>query len=382
MSKDFALILTAAGKSERFNNGEKGAKKEYSLINGKSIVRMALDAFLPLPELRRVVITVPKGGEKEMKTSLGEVDSEIPIAFIEGGPSRTQSISHAMEYLSSFSDYSLIAIHDGARPFIDRDTICNCLYAADSYGGAIPGIRVADAMKRADEEAFIVSSVDRNGVWRIQTPQIFQRDKILSIYSTLKEDESFDDDASLFSSRGGRVKIVEGNEDNIKITWKDDLKRNKSNMRIGFGNDIHRLEEGRKLYIGGVLLDHTKGEVAHSDGDVLIHAVIDAILGAKAMGDIGTYFPTEAKKWKDADSKELLKVILDKTKPSIINIDATITLEGFKLNPRILDIRRSLAELLSTSIDKVSIKAKTNEGLDALGKGDAIKAEVVVLLAD
>ena len=287
-----------------------------------------------------------------------------------------------MEYLSSFSDYSLIAIHDGARPFIDRDTICNCLYAAESYGGAIPGIRVADAMKRADDEAFIVSSVDRNGVWRIQTPQIFQRDKILSIYSTLKEDESFDDDASLFSSRGGRVKIVEGNEDNIKITWKDDLKRNKSNMRIGFGNDIHRLEKGRKLYIGGVLLDYTKGEVAHSDGDVLIHAVIDAILGAKAMGDIGTYFPPEEKKWKDADSKELLKAILDKTNPSIINIDATITLEGFKLNPHILDIRRSLAELLSTSIDKVSIKAKTNEGLDALGKGDAIKAEVVVLLAD
>ena len=153
-------------------------------------------------------------------------------------------------------------------------------------------------------------------------------------------------------------------------------------MRIGFGNDIHRLEKGRKLYIGGVLLDYTKGEVAHSDGDVLIHAVIDAILGAKAMGDIGTYFPPEEKKWKDADSKELLKAILDKTNPSIINIDATITLEGFKLNPHILDIRRSLAELLSTSIDKVSIKAKTNEGLDALGKGDAIKAEVVVLLAD
>ena len=382
MSKDFALILTAAGKSERFNNGEKGEKKEYSLINGKSVVRMALDAFLPLSELRRVVITIPKGGEEAMKASLGEIESAIPISFIEGGASRTQSISHAMEYLSSFSDYTLIAIHDGARPFIDRDTICNCLYAAESYGGAIPGIRVADAMKRADDEAFIVSSVDRNGVWRIQTPQIFQRDKILSIYSTLKEDESFDDDASLFSSRGGRVKIVEGNEDNIKITWKDDLKRNNSNMRIGFGNDIHRLEKGRKLYIGGVLLDYTKGEVAHSDGDVLIHAVIDAILGAKAMGDIGTYFPPEEKKWKDADSKELLKAILDKTNPSIINIDATITLEGFKLNPHILDIRRSLAELLSTSIDKVSIKAKTNEGLDALGKGDAIKAEVVVLLAD
>ena len=153
-------------------------------------------------------------------------------------------------------------------------------------------------------------------------------------------------------------------------------------MRIGFGNDIHRLEEGRKLYLGGVLLDYEKGEVAHSDGDVLLHAVIDAILGAKAMGDIGTFFPPEEKKWKDADSKELLATILSITKPSIINLDATITLEKYKLNPHIREIRESLASLLAIPMESVSIKAKTNEGLDSLGKGDAIKAEVVVLLEE
>ncbi len=151
-------------------------------------------------------------------------------------------------------------------------------------------------------------------------------------------------------------------------------------MRVGFGNDIHRLEEGRKLFVGGVLLPHTKGAVAHSDGDVLIHALIDSILGALSKGDIGTFFPPEDKKYKNIDSKLLLGEILKITNPEFVNIDAVITLEGFKLLPYKNQIRESIAELCKIDIDRVSVKAKTNEGLDALGKGEAIKAEVILLL--
>lgn len=151
-------------------------------------------------------------------------------------------------------------------------------------------------------------------------------------------------------------------------------------MRVGFGNDIHRLEEGRKLFVGGVLLPHTKGAVAHSDGDVLIHALIDAILGALSKGDIGTFFPPEDKKYKDIDSKLLLGEILKITNPEFVNIDAVITLEGFKLLPYKNQIRESIAELCKIDVDRVSVKAKTNEGLDALGQGEAIKAEVILLL--
>ena len=151
-------------------------------------------------------------------------------------------------------------------------------------------------------------------------------------------------------------------------------------MRVGFGNDIHRLEEGRKLFVGGILLPHTKDAVAHSDGDVLIHALIDAILGALSKGDIGTFFPPEDKKYKDIDSKLLLGEILKITNPEFVNIDAVITLEGFKLLPYKNQIRESIAELCKIDVDKVSVKAKTNEGLDALGKGEAIKAEVILLL--
>ena len=151
-------------------------------------------------------------------------------------------------------------------------------------------------------------------------------------------------------------------------------------MRIGFGNDIHRLEEGRKLFLGGINLPYEKGCVAHSDGDVLIHALIDSILGALALGDIGTFFPPEDNKYKGIDSKLLLGYILEKAKPEFINIDATITLEGFKLKPYILEIRESISKLCSIEIGQVSVKAKTNEGLDSLGSKEAIKAEVVVLL--
>ena len=151
-------------------------------------------------------------------------------------------------------------------------------------------------------------------------------------------------------------------------------------MRVGFGNDIHRLEEGRKLFVGGILLPHTKGAVAHSDGDVLIHALIDAILGALSKGDIGTFFPPEDKKYKDIDSKLLLGEILKITNPEFVNIDAVITLEGFKLLPYKNQIRESIAELCKIDVDRVSVKAKTNEGLDTLGKGEAIKAEVILLL--
>ncbi len=151
-------------------------------------------------------------------------------------------------------------------------------------------------------------------------------------------------------------------------------------MRIGFGNDIHRLVTGRPLVIGGVTIPSDKGEEAHSDGDVLIHAIIDSILGAKALGDIGALFPPSDAKWKDADSRELLKAVLELSKPDIINIDATITLERPKLRGYIEEIRKELSKLLDIDISQVSIKAKTNEGLGDIGSGNAIKAECVILL--
>ena len=373
MSRDFALILTAGGQSTRFGGG----KKEYIEIEGETIIRRSLRPFLSLPYLKRVVVTYPKGQREEMRKALGDIAEGIPLSFVEGGETRTLSVKNGVSFLSSFSDYSLIAIHDGARPFVSVATIERCLSAAEVTGGAVPALKFPDAVKRCSAEGDIIESLDRNGLLRVQTPQVFSRDTLISAYASLSE--SYDDDASLFLSRGGRVKAVEGNEENIKITWKSDLKKERD-MRIGFGNDIHRLVENRPLMMGGITLPHKKGEEAHSDGDVLLHALIDALLGAAAKGDIGCLFPPEDKKWKGSDSKELLATVLSILEAEIINIDAVITLEGFRLKPYTAAIRESLSTLLSLPVDRISVKAKTNEGLDSLGKGEAVKAEVVVLV--
>ncbi len=378
----FDLILTCAGKSTRFNNGSDcHIKKECALIDGKSVLFLALSPFLTFKELRNVVVTYPKGEKDDVVNALKDVSlpEGVILNYVEGGSSRTESIKNAILFLDKAeTKSSLVAIHDGARPFVTTGLISSVLENALKYGGSVPALKLTDAIKTVDGQ-FITSSVDRNKLVRVQTPQIFESRRIISIYKNMKDDESFQDDAEPYVLYGGKCYVTEGDEKNRKITYKEDLEEKKI-MRVGFGNDIHRLVEGRKFYLGGVVLPCSKGEEAHSDGDVLLHALIDALLGAKAKGDIGGFFPPEDKKWKDADSRELLKKILEVLSPEIINVDATITLEHFKLAPYINDIRKSLSELLSLDVSRISVKAKTNEGLDAIGEGKAVKAEVVVLV--
>ena len=378
----FDLIITAAGSSTRFNNGSNSTvKKECSLIEGKSVLMRALLPFLDIPLLRNIVITYPEGKMSEISRVLSSLSlpDDTLLHFVKGGKSRTQSVRNAVLYLSTLEDddAALVAIHDGARPFVTEGLIRRLLSDAEREGASAPCLSLTDAVKRTDG-TFVTSSVDRNTLRRVQTPQVFTKKNLIKVYSEMTGEDSFQDDVEPYADAGNRVFLTEGDEKNIKITYRSDLEKNE--MRIGYGNDIHRLVEGRKLYIGGVCLPHTKGEEAHSDGDVLIHAVIDAILGAYALGDIGHFFPPEEEKWKDADSRTLLRMILDKVNPIIINLDSTITLEGFRLAPYILSIRESLSSLLGIEADKVSVKAKTNEGLDALGEGRAVRAEAVILV--
>ena len=378
----FDLIITAAGSSTRFNNGSNSTvKKECSLIEGKSVLMHALLPFLDIPLLRNIVITYPEGKMSEISRALSSLSlpDDTLLHFVKGGKSRTQSVRNAVLYLSTLEDddAALVAIHDGARPFVTEGLIRRLLSDAEREGASAPCLSLTDAVKRTDG-TFVTSSVDRNTLRRVQTPQVFTKKNLIKVYSEMTGEDSFQDDVEPYADAGNRVFLTEGDEKNIKITYRSDLEKNE--MRIGYGNDIHRLVEGRKLYIGGVCLPHTKGEEAHSDGDVLIHAVIDAILGAYALGDIGHFFPPEEEKWKDADSRTLLRMILDKVNPIIINLDSTITLEGFRLAPYILSIRESLSSLLGIEADKVSVKAKTNEGLDALGEGRAVRAEAVILV--
>lgn len=381
MLNHFSLILTAAGSSSRFNKDrDEKRKKEYLEIEGRSILSRSLMPFLSFRELECVVVTYKSGGKEEAEKALEKTSIHCPLYLVEGGNNRTQSVKNAVLFLSTLTlNSTLIAIHDGARPFIKEETIFSVLKEASTFGAAAPALKITDALKKIDSSSFITSDIDRDCVVRLQTPQIFSKEKLISIYSKVDKNESYKDDTELYIKSGEKCKIVEGDENNIKITYSSDIKRERK-MRIGFGNDIHVLKEGRRLVLGGVTLPYSKGEVAHSDGDVLIHALIDSILGALALQDIGHFFPPEDEKWKDADSKELLSHILSITKPNIINLDSVITLEGFKLSPHIEEIKISLSHLLSLPLSSINIKAKTNEGLDSIGRGDAIKAEVVILL--
>lgn len=378
--QSFDLILTAAGSSTRFNN-KNGihTKKECVLIDGKSILSLSLEPFLLIPGLKRVVVTYPEGHEDDIRKALSPltIPSGIKIYFVRGGESRTESVRNGvMKLKKENTTSSLIAVHDGARPYVKRELIEKILENAEKYGSSAPFLKLTDAVKSRDGK-YVVSSLDREKLARLQTPQIFNREKFIFLYSSMSEDASYQDDVEPYVLSGEKCYLTEGDEENRKITYREDLRTNE--MRIGYGNDIHRLEEGRKLVLGGVVLPHTLGEAAHSDGDVLLHAVIDAVLGGYALGDIGHFFPPEDDRWKDAESSTLLKIILEKVRPEIVNLDSVITLEGFKLAPYITEIRESLSALLGIGKSRISVKAKTNEGLDALGKGMAVKAEVVIL---
>lgn len=380
--KAFDLIVTAAGNSTRFNNDKNThIKKECTLIDGKSVLALSITPFLNIKGLRNIVVTYPEGRLSEMSASLSDTafPDEVTLHFVKGGESRTESVRNAVLYLSTLDgdDDDLAAVHDGARPFVTEKLIRKVLDDAEEYGAAAPGLRITDAVKRCSGD-YIISSEDRNTLVRVQTPQVFTRRKLVDVYSSIIPGESYQDDVEPYVKSGNRCFITEGEEENRKITFPSDLE--KKEMRIGYGNDVHRLTDGRKLYIGGVELPFEKGEEAHSDGDVLIHAVIDAVLGAYALGDIGHFFPPQDKKWKDADSRVLLTQIVGTVKPEIVNIDTTVTLEGFRLAPHIHEIRKSLAGLLKVDISRVSVKAKTNEGLDELGEGRAVRAEAVILV--
>ena len=382
MTHNFDLVIAAAGSSERFNkDSQNKIKKECIRIEGKTVLSMSIKAFLEIDGLCSIIVTYPKDHLEEIKQALSNLtlSPNHCLHYVEGGNTRTESIKNALCFLSTISSKAeLVAIHDGARPFVTEKIILSTLEMASLYGSSAPGVKITDAVKSIDSEGFVHTNLDRTNLRRLQTPQIFSKEKILRLYNNLSPSLSFADDVELFTLSGERCFITEGSESNKKITYREDI--NRENMRVGFGNDIHRLCENRRLMIGGVALPHSKGEEAHSDGDVLLHAIIDSILGAKALGDIGHFFPPEDMKWKDVDSKELIKIILSKIDVDIINLDAVITLEGFKLAPYILQIRESLSSLLKLDISKISVKAKTNEGLDSLGKGEAIKAEVVILI--
>lgn len=386
-----ALILLSAGSSSRMG----GRKKEYLPLEKGTVLSECAKKFLDTDFFSVIVVVVPKNDEENAKnalfadSSIHEKLNSAQIFYTAGGSTRQQSVFNGLKLLATLNTpISVVLIHDGARPFVSTETIKETLFAAQKFGAAVPGLTPVDTQKTVDKDGFILQHLQRSSMVAVQTPQGFDFQKLLQAHKKAQNDKNeYTDDTEIWEKYIGKVKVTKGNPENKKITFPKDYEKkemNISTIRTGLGYDLHRLKEGRKLLLGGVEFDFEKGEDGHSDGDVLLHAITDALLGASSMGDIGSFFPPEDSKWKDADSKVLLATVWNKIKEKnwqLENLDCVIKLEKPKFLPKRNEVISSIAKILDVNEDKIFVKAKTGEKLGDVGKSEAVEVWCTCLLS-
>lgn len=379
-----SVILPAAGSGTRM-----GAPlpKAFMPLAGKPLIAHTIGVFLGRMDVAQIIVPVPASILPEINSFDG-IPDDGRIIYVEGGKERLYSIWNALKHVM---DVDLVAAHDAVRPFVSDRELDAVFQKAQQTGAAILACKSPNTLKSVDEGGKVESTLDRNKIWQALTPQVFKKEIMVDAYErAIKENRFGTDDASLVEAAGHKVAIVEGSPGNIKLTWPEDiqaaenrLKNSMDDNRIGIGYDVHRLAEGRALILGGVNIPYEKGLDGHSDADVLIHAVIDAITGALALGDIGSHFPDTDRKYKNIDSRILLRNVreLMNQKGYVIgNIDATVVAQRPRLRDYIDRMRENLAEDLSTPVDSVSVKATTSEKIGFVGREEGMSATAVVLL--
>jgi 2-C-methyl-D-erythritol 4-phosphate cytidylyltransferase / 2-C-methyl-D-erythritol 2,4-cyclodiphosphate synthase len=368
-----AAILVAAGSGTRF-----GAEtpKQFLTLAGKPVIRHAAEALAA-----HVSLLQPVGDSQPIEAALDGVPGCLPT--IQGGATRQDSVRAGLEALALRAP-DIVLVHDAARPVIPEGTIPALLAALREFPGAIPGAPVADTLKRV-VRGVITETVPRSGLFRAQTPQAFRFQTLLHAHRAGLTGAT--DDASLLEAAGETVEVVPGSDDNIKLTYPEDLVRLERIMtvrlipRVGTGFDVHVLEAGRPLFLCGVKVPHDKGLAGHSDADAGIHALCDAIYGALAEGDIGRHFPPGEAAWKDADSARFLTHAAARIAARggrLANADVTLICERPKITPHAPAMIKRLAALLGVGPERVSVKATTTEKLGFTGRGEGIAAQAVV----
>jgi 2-C-methyl-D-erythritol 2,4-cyclodiphosphate synthase/2-C-methyl-D-erythritol 4-phosphate cytidylyltransferase len=354
----------------------------------------ALRAYDACPEVNRLLLAVADEHRERAEAVVAGAGLSRPVRLTRGGPRRQDTVLMGLEALAE-NPPAIVAIHDGARPLIDRATIESSIDLARRAGACVTAAPVTDTIKRADPNGLIQDTPDRRFLWSAQTPQTFQFPLLRECYQrAVREGWEVTDDGSVVERCGHPVYINPGPPTNFKITTPQDLLHAEALMaasgpgaeptwRVGTGYDVHRLVEGRRLILGGVHIPHEKGLQGHSDADVLLHAICDALLGAAAAGDIGKLFPDTDPTFKDADSGVLLKQVAEHVASmgcTVGNVDATIIAQRPKLAPYIGQMRENIAAVLGVDLGRVSVKATTTERLGFCGREEGIAAEAVVLL--
>jgi 2-C-methyl-D-erythritol 4-phosphate cytidylyltransferase / 2-C-methyl-D-erythritol 2,4-cyclodiphosphate synthase len=381
-------IIAAGGSGRRLGSS---VPKQLLDVAGQSILARSVGAFDRHPRVDDLIVALPVDLVDQGRTIVGKVAG--PIRFVAGGASRQDSVARAFELVAEQTD--VVLVHDAARPFVSDDLISRAIDAAATYGAAIAAVPATDTVKRVTPGGaapVIVETLSRDAIYLAQTPQAFRRAVLKDAVALGQTGVDATDEAGLAERAGHAVRVVEGDRANVKITSAADLDRarahapratSRTTVRAGIGYDLHRLVEGRPLILGGVTIPSAVGALGYSDADAACHAATDAVLGAASLGDIGRHFPDNDPQWKGASSIELLRRAAGLARDAgfdLLNLDVVVILERPRIAPFIDRIRQGLADAVSIAPALVSVKGKSNEGVDAVGRGEAIAAHAVALL--
>jgi 2-C-methyl-D-erythritol 4-phosphate cytidylyltransferase / 2-C-methyl-D-erythritol 2,4-cyclodiphosphate synthase len=380
MTETVAAVIVAAGRGERAGAS---VPKQYRLIAGEPMIRTTLRAFLRHSGVDLVQPVINPTDEETYKRAIGDLKNLLPP--VSGGATRQASVRAGLEALATRAP-ALVLIHDAARPFVSEALIDRAITAGRTTGAAVPGIAPADTVKAIDGGAMVTETFDRSRLRLVQTPQAFSFNAILDAHrrAAIAQQDSFTDDAALAEWAGHRVSVFVGESDNLKVTTNSDFARAEltqlgvlPDVRTGNGFDVHAFADGDHVMLAGIRIAHSRGVTGHSDADVALHALVDAILGALAEGDIGTHFPPSDPQWKGAASERFLTFACERVRKRggmIAHLDATIVCEAPRIAPHRDAMRTRIADIASISVERVAVKATTSEKLGFAGRGEGIFA--------
>jgi len=380
MSTCTALIV-AAGRGSRFGGP---LPKQYALLAGRPILRHTVEAYRAAPGINSLRVVIALGDETHYRAAVEGLGLLAPIP---GGLSRQQSVLNGLEALAGEAP-DVVAIHDAARPFVKAVDIAACLAATGVPGvdGAVLGVPLSDTIKRSDSSGAIAETVPRANLWRAQTPQVFRFAALLNAHREVaslgaSEATALTDDAAVAERAGLKVVMVHGSEDNRKITTADDLARSVAmETRTAFGFDVHGFGPGNAVMLGGVAIPHSQTLAGHSDADVALHALTDAVLGTIGAGDIGKHFPPSDPQWRGVSSDRFLRhavELLGARGGRIVHLDLTLVCEAPRIGPHREAMAASIARIAGIDPERVSVKATTTEGLGFTGRREGIVAQAV-----
>ncbi|MBF0429106.1 MAG: 2-C-methyl-D-erythritol 2,4-cyclodiphosphate synthase [Magnetococcales bacterium] len=387
------MIVVAAGQGRRFGGA---LPKQYQNLAGRPILAHAVERLHAHPLIQTILPVIAPDGDALWHAIMGPYLANWPklLPPVPGEAERQGSVFNGLTHLE-LSDQAWVGIHDGARPLPSQELLDRLFQARNQADVIIPAILIHDTIKMVDESNHIQETLDRSTLRRIQTPQLFRYGRLLQRHQEAKQQGFLGtDDASLSEQAGDPVFTVLGDEENLKITRLQDLslaehflhtRKPTMKMRIGQGFDVHRFTKDRPLFLGGIPIPHDQGLLGHSDADVLLHAIMDALLGAAGLRDIGHHFPDTDPQYRGADSKDLLRSVnraLQERGYGVTNLDATVICEAPRLAAFIPTMITTIADILNISPTQVNIKATTTEKLGFTGRREGIAAQAITLLTD